>query len=104
MLEAIESVREGITAALGGAGANVGSGNNVGAATGAGAGAGAGGATEVAVGTRGASLPVKTAPFSRLTRLSGAVLPEKNSAAVRDSSDDGAGGYMSDWNESACVQ
>ena len=94
MLEAIESVREGVTAALGGAGANVGSGNNVGAATGAGAGAGAGagGATEVAVGTRGASLPVKTAPFSRLTRLSGAVLPEKNSAAVRDSSDDGAGG------------
>lgn len=90
MLETIESVREGITAALGGAGANVGSGDDIGAATDAGA--GAGGATEVAVGTRGASLPVKTAPFSRLTRLSGAVLPEKNSAAVRDSSDDGAGG------------
>ena len=32
------------------------------------------------------------APFARLTSFRGAVLPLKNSAAVRDGSEDGAGG------------
>lgn len=68
------------------AGVNVGSGN------GAGAGAGAGAGTEITVGAGGTSFPAKTAPFSRLTRFSGAVLPAKNSAAVRDGSEDTAGG------------
>lgn len=41
------------------------------------------------------------APVSRLTMLGSALLPEKNSAAERAGSRDGAGGKMSDWKESA---
>ena len=41
-------------------------------------------------------------PLSRLTSLGGASLPEKYSGAVSDGSIEGAGGKMSDWNESAC--
>lgn len=46
--------------------------------------------------------PEKTVPSPRPTSLRGAVLPLKNSAAVREGSTEGAGGYMSDWKESAC--
>lgn len=82
-----ESARIGdIVADFVSVGVNVGSGNSTGAE------AGAGGGTEIAAGAGGAPLPAKTAPFSRLTRFSGAVLPAKNSAAVRDGSEDGAGG------------
>lgn len=74
----------------------IGSGAGGGAeATGVGAGTctGAGGATIL--------LPVMIAPFSRLTKFNGAVLPAKNSAAVRDGSEEGTGGYISAWKESA---
>lgn len=43
----------------------------------------------------------ETLPSSRLTTFLGAVFPLKNSAADRDGSIAGAGGNMSDWNESA---
>jgi hypothetical protein len=48
---------------------------------------------------------VETAPVSSDTNLSETALPEKNSPAVIDGSIDGAGGKMSDWNESdyGCV-
>lgn len=72
------------------AGVNVGSGNGAGAGVVAGARAGEG--AEIAAGAGGTLFPTSTAPFSRLTRFSGAVLPAKNSAAVRDGSEDGAGG------------
>lgn len=83
--------------------------------SGAGAGAGAGAAemgvarlvdlemTGDSTGTGvldGAILEVDTAPFSRLTSFRIGCLPEKNSPAVREGSEDGAGGYMSDWKES----
>jgi hypothetical protein len=42
-------------------------------------------------------------PLERSTRIRGADLPEKNSAAVREGSADGAGGNMSAWKESACI-
>jgi hypothetical protein len=42
----------------------------------------------------------ETAPVSRETRLSVMALPEKNSPDVRQGSIEGAGGKMSDWNES----
>ena len=38
--------------------------------------------------------------MSRETSLRETGLPEKNSPAVREGSIDGAGGKMSDWNES----
>lgn len=40
-------------------------------------------------------------PVSRETRMGCADFPEKNSDAVRAGVDDGAGGKMSCWNESA---
>ena len=43
----------------------------------------------------------KTEPLCRSTRFIVGVFPEKNSAAVSEGSNDGAGGYISDWNESA---
>jgi len=45
--------------------------------------------------------PAKVDPLSRLTSLRGMTLPLKNSAALREGSIEGAGGKMSDWNESA---
>ncbi len=42
----------------------------------------------------------ETAPVSRETSLSEMALPVKNSPDVREGSIDGAGGKMSDWNES----
>jgi hypothetical protein len=42
----------------------------------------------------------ETAPVSRETSLSEIALPVKNSPAVREGSIEGAGGKMSDWNES----
>jgi hypothetical protein len=44
-----------------------------------------------------------TAPVSSETYLSAMGFPEKNSPAVREGSMEGAGGKMSDWNESDCV-
>jgi hypothetical protein len=42
----------------------------------------------------------ETAPVSSETYLSATGFPEKNSPAVREGSLEGAGGKMSDWNES----
>jgi hypothetical protein len=42
----------------------------------------------------------ETTPVSRETSLSEMPLPVKNSPAVREGSIEGAGGKMSDWNES----
>ena len=42
----------------------------------------------------------ETEPVSRETSLSETALPVKNSPAVREGSIEGAGGKMSDWNES----
>jgi hypothetical protein len=42
----------------------------------------------------------ETAPVSSETSLSETALPEKNSPAEREGSIEGAGGKMSDWNES----
>lgn len=47
--------------------------------------------------------PGAVEPLERSTRMRGADLPAKNSAAVREDSTDGAGGNMSAWNESAWV-
>lgn len=44
--------------------------------------------------------PVAAEPVSRSTKFLGAVLPLKNSEAVSAGSVDGAGGKISDWNES----
>ena len=63
-------------------------------ATGAGAGAGA-----LAVRVR--VVLVWTTPVSRSTSFGAAVFPEKNSPAVSAGEEDGAGGKMSDWKESA---
>jgi hypothetical protein len=43
---------------------------------------------------------VETAPVSSETYLSATAFPEKNSPEVSDGSMEGAGGKMSDWNES----
>ena len=64
---------------------------------GEGAGAGDGAlATLVGAGVMGAGTeetePAEMAPFSRLTSLGGAVLPEKNSPAVSAGSEEGARG------------
>ena len=40
-------------------------------------------------------------PSARLTSLTAATLPLKNSAALREGSMEGAGGNISDWKESA---
>ena len=40
-------------------------------------------------------------PSARLTSLTSATLPWKNSAALREGSMEGAGGKISDWKESA---
>ncbi len=82
-------------------------GESAGADTGADAGAGEG-ALAVRVGRGTEAAVVDTAPVSRETSLSEMGLPVKNSPAVREGSIDGAGGKMSDWNESdpdwcACV-
>lgn len=77
--------------------------------SGAGAGAGAGALMVfVAIGTgvgvgNGVWGPGAVEPLERSTKMRGADLPAKNSAAVREDSVDGAGGNMSAWNESACV-
>ena len=47
--------------------------------------------------------PAEIEPSSSETSLGAAVLPEKNSAAERAGSADGAGGKMSDWKESDCT-
>ncbi len=47
-----------------------------------------------------AEAAAETAPVSRETSLRETALPEKNSPAVREGSIEGAGGKMSDWNES----
>ena len=75
--------------------------------TGAGAGAAAGGGAEVVlvgagVGTEIGAEPAEIEPSSSETSLGAAVLPEKNSAAERAGSAEGAGGKMSDWKESDC--
>lgn len=55
----------------------------------------------VGVGTAmDAGAPVETAPVSSETYLSATAFPEKNSPEVRHGSMEGAGGKMSDWNES----
>lgn len=51
----------------------------------------------------GAAVELDTAPFSRLTNFNVGCLPEKNSPAVNEGSEDGAGGKMSDWKESDCA-
>ena len=43
-------------------------------------------------------------PVSRSIKFAGAVLPEKNSGAVSAGVDDGAGGKMSAWKESALTK
>lgn len=45
--------------------------------------------------------PARVDPSERFTSLRGATLPWKNSEALREASIEGAGGKMSDWNESA---
>lgn len=87
VLAGSEWAREGIAVDFVTSGVNVVSGIGAGVNT-----AGAGDGRETAAGGGGASFPAKTVPFSRLTRFNGAVLPAKNSAAVRDGSEDGAGG------------
>jgi hypothetical protein len=47
-----------------------------------------------------AEAAAETAPVLRETSLRETALPEKNSPAVREGSIEGAGGKMSDWNES----
>ena len=97
MVAGSEPARTGIVVDFVTAGVNVGSGKGAdvgtGADAGAGAGAGAGGVAETTAGADGTtSLPAKTVPVSKLTRFSRAIFPAKNSAAVRDGSEDGAGG------------
>lgn len=52
--------------------------------------------------TNGVPGAVEVTPLSRLTSLSEGGFPEKNSPAVREGSMEGAGGKISDWNESDC--
>ena len=59
------------------------------------------------VGREAEAAAAVTVPVSRETNLRETGLPEKNSPAVREGSIDGAGGKMSDWNESdwrACMR
>ncbi len=89
-------------------GDGAGSSRAMGAGAGAGAGAAAGGGAEVVlvgagVGTEMGAEPAEIEPSSSETSLGAAFLPEKNSAAVRAGSAEGAGGKMSDWKESDCV-
>lgn len=101
---AVEKVRDGgstgdVTGGVRVTGVCAGSGAGMGALVvlvGVGVTAGAG------VGTVDGAVPVVMAPVSRLTSFGGAVLPEKNSPAVRAGSAEGAGGKMSAWKESAC--
>ena len=55
------------------------------------------------VGTEMGAEPAEIEPSSSETSFGAAVLPEKNSAAERAGSAEGAGGNMSDWKESDCV-
>jgi hypothetical protein len=69
-------------------------------------GAGVGGDTETsdednAEGIAPGRGPETVLPSARLTSLSAATLPLKNSAALREGSIEGAGGKISDWKESA---
>ena len=69
-------------------------------------GAGIGGDAETtdedsAEGIAPAREPETGLPSARLTSLSVATLPLKNSAALREGSIEGAGGKISDWKESA---
>ena len=50
-----------------------------------------------------AEAAAETAPVSKETSLRETALPEKNSPAVREGSIEGAGGKMSEWNESDFV-
>jgi hypothetical protein len=52
------------------------------------------------VGTTTAASAEETTPVSSETSLSEIDFPEKNSPAVSEGSIEGAGGKMSDWNES----
>lgn len=87
----------------GGASCFAGGGDGSRAGAGAGTAAGAGGGAEVVLLGAGAEAE-DTAPVSRLTSLSEGSLPEKNSGAVSEGSAEGAGGKISDWNESACTR
>jgi len=69
-------------------------------------GIGDGGAAEVGGGDNAEGIapgrgPEIVLPSARLTSLTAATLPLKNSAALRDGSIEGAGGKISDWKESA---
>jgi hypothetical protein len=67
------------------------------------AGTGVAGVADENDGTAVGGGPLSVDPLSRLTSLRGATLPLKNSEALREGSIEGAGGKMSDWNESACT-
>lgn len=60
----------------------------------------AGETTTVGEGTAEGCGPDTVDPLERSTSFRGAVFPLKYSAAVRDGSTEGAGGYISCWNES----
>ena len=67
---------------------------------------GAGGGAEASVGDNTEGIapgrgPDIVLPSARLMSLTGATLPLKNSAALREGSIEGAGGKISDWKESA---
>lgn len=67
---------------------------------------GAGGDAEASVGGNAEGIapgrgPEIALPSARLTSLTAATLPLKNSAALREGSIEGAGGKISDWKESA---
>ena len=47
--------------------------------------------------------PSRVDPLERSTSLRGTTFPLKNSEALREGSIEGAGGKMSDWNESDCI-
>jgi hypothetical protein len=72
----------------------------IGGATGADAGCGAGAVMDRVETARAVAAAVETAPVSSEKNLSEIGFPEKNSPAVSEGSIDGAGGKMSDWNES----
>jgi hypothetical protein len=64
------------------------------------------GAAEASVGGNALGIapgggPEMVLPSARLTSLTAATLPLKNSAALREGSIEGAGGKISDWKESA---
>ena len=118
--------RAGVLTSAGAEGAKVFFGSETEIATGGGAAAGVGaealnvlvgwmaegGDTEAVTGVAGVAAendgtalgggPARMDPLSRLTSLRGTTLPLKNSEALREGSIEGAGGKMSDWNESAC--